>query len=111
MALVGAGRRPARCVLVLGIPCMISEFIIGRHGASNTFRAYAKVSDGSAWKYVGLLGVLTGFLITGYYAVVSGWCLQYGAASVLNTGSIFCAIAIPPQRAKRTKSERNLLMK
>ena len=28
--------------------------------------------------------MLTGFLITGYYAVVSGWCLQYGAASVLN---------------------------
>ncbi len=71
------------CVLVLGIPCMISEFIIGRHGASNTFRAYAKVSDGSAWKYVGLLGVLTGFLITGYYAVVSGWCLQYVYASVM----------------------------
>ena len=28
--------------------------------------------------------MLTGFLITGYYAVVSGWCLQYGAASALN---------------------------
>jgi NSS family neurotransmitter:Na+ symporter len=26
-------------VLVLGIPCMVSEFIIGRHGASNTARA------------------------------------------------------------------------
>lgn len=71
------------CVLLLGIPCMISEFIIGRHGASNTARAYDRVSGGSAWKYVGYLGVLTGFLITGYYAVVSGWCLQYvfGAAT------------------------------
>ena len=64
-------------VLLLGIPCMISEFIIGRHGASNTARAYSKLSNGTAWKYVGFLGVLTGFLITGYYAVVSGWCLQY----------------------------------
>ena len=71
------------CVLLLGIPCMISEFIIGRHGASNTFRAYSKMSGGKAWKYVGLLGVLTGFLITGYYAVVSGWCLQYIYASVM----------------------------
>ena len=70
------------CVLLLGIPCMVSEFIIGRHGASNTFRAYSKMAHGSAWKYVGLLGVLTGYLITGYYAVVSGWCLQYIYASV-----------------------------
>ena len=71
------------CVLLLGIPCMISEFIIGRHGASNTYRAYARVSGGKVWKLVGLLGVLTGFLITGYYAVVSGWCLQYIYASVM----------------------------
>ena len=28
------------CVLLLGIPCMISEFIIGRHGASNTAQLY-----------------------------------------------------------------------
>lgn len=34
------------CVLLLGIPCMLSEFIIGRHGASNTFRAY----DGMFYK-------------------------------------------------------------
>ena len=64
------------CVLLLGIPCMVSEFIIGRHGASNTARAYSKLSGGKPWKLVGYLGVLTGFLITGYYAVVSGWCLQ-----------------------------------
>lgn len=70
------------CVLLLGLPCMISEFIIGRHGASNTARAYSKISGGSAWKWVGYLGVLTGFLITGYYGVVSGWCMQYVYASV-----------------------------
>lgn len=71
------------CVLLLGIPCMISEFIIGRHGASNTARAYTKLSKGKAWKWVGYLEVLTGFLITGYYAVVSGWCLQYVYASIM----------------------------
>ena len=71
------------CILLLGLPCMISEFIIGRHAASNTARAYTKLSNGTAWKWVGFLGVLTGFLITGYYAVVSGWCLQYGVASTM----------------------------
>ena len=65
------------CVLLLGIPCMISEFIIGRNGRANTARAYSKVAGGSPWSVIGYMGVLTGFLITGYYAVVAGWCLQY----------------------------------
>ncbi len=69
------------CVLVLGIPCMISEFIIGRHGQSNTARAYRKMG-GKAWSVVGIMSVLTGFLITSYYAVVAGWCLQYLWASL-----------------------------
>jgi len=71
------------CVLLLGIPCMVSEFIIGRNARSNTARAYGKLSGGRPWTAVGYLGVLTGFLITGYYAVVSGWCLQYIYASLV----------------------------
>ncbi len=71
------------CVLLLGIPCMISEFIIGRHAQANTARAFRKLSGGTAWSIIGYMGVLTGFLITGYYAVVSGWCLQYIWASLI----------------------------
>ena len=71
------------CVLLLGIPCMINEFIIGRHAQANTARAYTKLAGGGPWSAVGYLGVLTGFLITGYYAVVSGWCLQYIFASLM----------------------------
>ena len=71
------------CVLLLGIPCMISEFIVGRHGQANTARAYRTLSGGTPWTVIGYLGVLTGFLITGYYAVVSGWCLQYIWASLI----------------------------
>ena len=71
------------CVLVLGIPCMISEFIVGRHGQANTARAFRKLSGGTAWMLIGYMGVLTGFLISGYYAVVSGWCLEYVRASLV----------------------------
>jgi len=71
------------CVLLLGIPCMVSEFIVGRHGQSNTARAYRKLAGRSPWAVIGYMGVLTGFLITGYYAVVSGWCLQYVWASLI----------------------------
>ena len=71
------------CVLLLGIPCMISEFIVGRHGQANTARAYRKMSGGKPWTIIGYMGVLTGFLITGYYAVVAGWCGQYIWASLI----------------------------
>jgi len=71
------------CVLLLGIPCLVSEFIIGRRGAANSYGAYSKLANGTAWKYIGLVGVITGFLIMGYYAVVSGWCLQYVWASLV----------------------------
>ena len=69
------------CILLLGLPCMLNEFIIGRHAQTNMVRAYHQLSRGTAWVGVGLLGVFTGFLITSYYAVVSGWCLQYIYAS------------------------------
>jgi NSS family neurotransmitter:Na+ symporter len=62
---------------------MISEFIIGRHAHSNTARAYSKLSGGTAWTLIGYMSVITGFLITSYYAVVSGWCLQYVWASLI----------------------------
>lgn len=71
------------CVLLLGIPCMISEFIIGRNAQANTARAFRKIGGKNPLSYIGYMSVLTGFLITGYYAVVSGWCLEYIWASLI----------------------------
>ena len=71
------------CVLLLGIPCMISEFIVGRHGRANTARAFSNMAGGGPWSLIGYMGVLTGFLITGYYAVVAGWCMQYVWVSLI----------------------------
>ena len=65
------------CVLMLGIPGMISEFIIGRHAGSNAARAYRRLAAGKAWMLIGVMGVLTSMIVLGFYAVVAGWCLQY----------------------------------
>lgn len=69
-------------VIIMGVPCMLNEFIIGRKAQANTARAYSKLANGTPWKLIGILGVFTGFIITGYYVVVSGWCLQYIYASI-----------------------------
>ena len=64
------------CILLMGLPVMLCEFIIGRHAQANTARAYTILANGKAWKYVGYLGVLTAALIIGYYGVVAGWTLS-----------------------------------
>jgi len=69
------------CVLMLGIPGMISEFIIGRRAQTNAARAYGSLGR-REWRFVGYLGILTSTIILGFYAVVAGWCLQYLYASI-----------------------------
>ena len=71
------------CIMAMGVPVMLCEFIIGRHAQSNTARAFTKLSNGTPWRLVGYMGVLTAALIIGYYGVVSGWTLQYVFASVM----------------------------
>ena len=72
------------CVLLLGIPIMMSEFFIGRHTHTNTAGAYRKLAPGTPWKWVGRLGVLTGFLILSYYSVVAGWTAEYTRLAIGN---------------------------
>ena len=71
------------CILLLGVPGMICEFIVGRHAQTNAARAYDKLSEGRPWKLVGHLGILTSTIILGFYAVVAGWCLEYLFASII----------------------------
>ena len=73
------------CVIFFGIPVMVAEFSIGRRSRSNTAGAYQKLAPGTAWKWVGRWGVLTGFLILGYYNVVAGWTLEYIYAAASNS--------------------------
>ncbi|MFA6811485.1 MAG: sodium-dependent transporter [Bacteroidaceae bacterium] len=75
------------CVIFLGMPIMISEFLIGRHSRSNTARAYKKIAPNTQWKWIGRLSVLTGFLILGYYSVVAGWTLEYIYEALTNSFS------------------------
>ncbi|WP_298645796.1 sodium-dependent transporter [uncultured Proteiniphilum sp.] len=65
------------CILFFGIPLMVSEFLVGRASRANTAGAYRKLAPATQWKWVGRLGVLTGFVIMGFYMVVCGWTLVY----------------------------------
>lgn len=65
------------CILFLGIPVMITEFFIGRYSRKNAAGAFKVMAPGTKWSVIGYNGVAAAFLILGYYAVVSGWTLEY----------------------------------
>ena len=74
------------CILFFGIPVMMGEFIIGRSARANTAGAFAILAPGTQWKWIGRIGVLTGFIIMGFYMVVAGWTFIYFTQSI--TGNL-----------------------
>lgn len=72
------------CILLLGLPLMLSEFVIGRHTQSNATGAYHRLAPGTPWKWVGRIGVFAGFIVLSYYAVVAGWTCKYAVMAIGN---------------------------
>lgn len=71
------------CVMFLGVPVMVSEFLIGRRAKTNAIEAYSKLAPGTPWIWIGITGVAAAFLILSYYGVVAGWTLEYTVASAV----------------------------
>jgi len=69
------------CVILIGVPIMMAELLIGRKtqlSPVGAFRVMAKGKPGNnLWQGVGFLGVLAGFTILSYYSVVAGWTIHY----------------------------------
>ncbi|MEG1587646.1 MAG: sodium-dependent transporter, partial [Bacteroidales bacterium] len=63
------------CVAVLGIPLIISEFLLGRTSKMNVGGTFKKLAPKSHWGIIGYLSVLASFLILGFYTVIAGWTL------------------------------------
>lgn len=74
------------CVILVGMPVMMSEILIGRRGRRNPVATMALLGDeeGSSrqWQWVGALGVVAGIFILSYYSVIAGWTLAYVVKSV-----------------------------
>ncbi len=70
------------CVLLIGIPVLMSEFIIGRAGsASSAIRSVddlaAKSGVSGGWSVLGVTGMVASFLIVSFYCVVAAWVIVY----------------------------------
>ena len=81
------------CVLLLGIPVMLSEFAIGTYTRKGPVKSYAQFSKW--WKPLGYNSIIVSTLISGYYYIVAGWSLYYFVASIdgtLYSGEEFSSI-------------------
>ena len=68
-------------LLLLGLPLMMSELMLGRMTRQNIVMGLDSLAQqhhaSIAWKLVGGLALLSGFLILSSYSVLSGWSLAY----------------------------------
>ncbi|MCM1991970.1 sodium-dependent transporter [Oceanirhabdus seepicola] len=62
-------------VAIIGFSVMLTEFAVGRRRQQSAVGAFKSVDK--RWTFTGVLGVLSGFLIMGFYPVVGGWAIAY----------------------------------
>ena len=74
------------CVLLISVPLLMAEYALGRTGRASPIRTFhfltRRVRANPAWILVGIMGVLSVFLILSYLSVIAGWVIAY----MLRTG-------------------------
>lgn len=71
-------------MLMIGVPVMLSELVIGRRSQRNAFGAFRFLKPGQPWYLIGLMGIAAAFMILAFYSTIAGWTLEYLYRSVLN---------------------------
>jgi NSS family neurotransmitter:Na+ symporter len=97
------------CVLLVALPVMIAEVVLGARGRSNPVSAMQVVAleAGASpwWQCIGWMGCVAGMLVLSYYSVVAGWGLayigkmyssQFNAVSVQLAGDGFAQLLSSP---------------
>lgn len=64
-------------MFAIGIPVMMSEMVIGRRSQRNAVGAFRILAPGKPWYLVGMMGIISAFMILAFYTAVSGWTLEY----------------------------------
>ncbi|BAC12816.1 sodium-dependent transporter [Oceanobacillus iheyensis HTE831] len=68
--------------VIIGLPLLIAEFIIGRGAQKEAISAYQKLAPKSIFSFIGHWGVIGAFILMSFYSVVGGWVLIYSLLSI-----------------------------
>ena len=73
------------CVLLFGLPLIMTEFLIGKRSGKSAYGAFRALNGNNRWQWLSWLCMLTAFVIMGFYFVVTGWCFNYLFEALLHT--------------------------
>ena len=65
------------CTVLIGLPILIAEFMIGRRGQKDPITSFKEQAPGKPWFMIGWIGLVACGLILSFYSVVGGWILSY----------------------------------
>ena len=71
-------------MIILCLPLMLSEFVIGRRSQANPIGAFRALAPKTKWYFTGLIGVVAAFVILSFYSVVGGWVIKYFVNAVVS---------------------------
>jgi len=90
-------------VILVCIPVMSSELLVGRLTGKNPVGAFKQLVPQSSWWIVGAMGILAGFIILSFYSVIGGWAISYifrsgayMASGGANAGDVFGGFITSP---------------
>lgn len=73
------------CVIVFGMPLLMTELLIGRKAGQSTFSAFRTISGTNRWQWLGWWSALTVLVLSSFYFVVTGWCVDYLYEAIVNS--------------------------
>ncbi|MDF2064995.1 sodium-dependent transporter [Bacillus sp. Cr_A10] len=65
------------CTILIGLPILLAEFIIGRKGQADAVTSFKKLAPRKPWFVIGWAGFFFSIIILSFYSVVGGWILSY----------------------------------
>ena len=65
------------CLVLVGFPVLISEIMIGRKTQTSPLGAFFLLGRNKTWKKIGKMTIITGFLVSSFYGVISALTLGY----------------------------------
>lgn len=65
------------CTVLIGLPILIAEFMIGRRGQKDPITSFKEQAPNKPWFMIGWIGLVACGLILSFYSVVGGWILSY----------------------------------
>lgn len=81
-------------ILIVGLPLILSEFILGQASRRGTVGAFKQLAPKRKWYLVGYMGVTAGFFILGFYSVIAGWSIRFLYDSIMDVHAGMSVIEI-----------------